>query len=80
MLGVEAADAIVNGAVELTLNYPDFVNTRANSERRLADGAQIFAKKDEGMNGVPLRPSEAVINNVKSANVAGVPALAGAEK
>lgn len=36
MLGVEAADHIVNGAVELTLNYPDFVNTRKNSERRLA--------------------------------------------
>lgn len=36
MLGVEAADHIVNGAVELTLNYPDFVNTRKNEERRLA--------------------------------------------
>lgn len=35
MLGVEAADHIVNGAVELTLNYPDFVNGRANVERRL---------------------------------------------
>lgn len=36
MLGVEAVDHIVNGAVELTLNYPDFVNTRKNEERRLA--------------------------------------------
>jgi hypothetical protein len=36
MLGVEAADNIVNGAVELTLNYPDFVNSRQNGERRLA--------------------------------------------
>jgi len=36
MLGVEAVDAIVQGAVELTLNYPDFVNTRKNTERRLA--------------------------------------------
>ena len=36
MLGVEAADHIVNGAVELTLNYPDFVNSRQNNERRLA--------------------------------------------
>jgi hypothetical protein len=35
MLGVEAADNIVNGAVELTLNYPDFVNSRKNTERRL---------------------------------------------
>lgn len=44
MLGVEAADHIVNGAAELTLNYPDFVNGRANHERRLLDGAQIFKK------------------------------------
>lgn len=35
MLGVEAVDKIVNGGVELTLNYPDFVNGRANTERRL---------------------------------------------
>ena len=35
MLGVEAADHIVTGSVELTLNYPDFVNTRQNKERRL---------------------------------------------
>ncbi|KAF2735368.1 UDP-galactopyranose mutase-like protein [Polyplosphaeria fusca] len=45
MLGVEAVDNIVNGAVELTLNYPDFVNGRHNGERRLVDGAQAFAKK-----------------------------------
>jgi protoporphyrinogen oxidase len=45
MLGVEAADSIVNGAAELTLNYPDFVNTRKNEERRLQDGAQLFSKK-----------------------------------
>ncbi|KAJ4375811.1 hypothetical protein N0V83_001088 [Neocucurbitaria cava] len=44
MLGVEAVDNIVNGAVELTLNHPDFVNGRKNEERRLQDGAQIFAK------------------------------------
>ncbi|EAT82929.2 hypothetical protein HBI56_068870 [Parastagonospora nodorum] len=44
MLGVEAVDHIVNGAVELTLNHPDFVNGRQNTERRLKDGAQIFAK------------------------------------
>lgn len=40
MLGVEAVDHIVTGAVELTLNYPDFVNSRQNNERRLA---QVFA-------------------------------------
>ena len=45
MLGVEAADHIVNGAPELTLNYPDFVNGRVNHERRLVDGAQTFAAK-----------------------------------
>lgn len=44
MLGVEAVDNVVNGAVELTLNYPDFVNGRKNEERRLRDGAQVFAK------------------------------------
>lgn len=45
MLGVEAADHIVNGAVELTLNYPDFVNGRKNTERRLVEGGQIFKNK-----------------------------------
>lgn len=45
MLGVEAADHVVNGAVELTLNYPDFVNGRSNTERRLTDGAQVFKNK-----------------------------------
>ena len=67
MLGVEAADNVVNGAVELTLNYPDFVNTRTNTERRLVEGAQLFSKKaGKSMeNGVPIRP-EAVKNNVKA--------------
>lgn len=50
MLGVEAADSIVNGSVELTLNYPDFVNGRKNEERRLVDGAQAFSKS-----GLPSR-------------------------
>ncbi|KAI1327729.1 hypothetical protein F5Y16DRAFT_370813 [Xylariaceae sp. FL0255] len=35
MQGVEAVDNALTGGVELTLNYPDFVNTRANAERRL---------------------------------------------
>ena len=57
MLGVEAADNIVNGSAELTLNYPDFVNGRANHERRLVDGAQFF----KSMKGIrdpekPLKP------------------------
>lgn len=42
MQGVEAVDHVVNGAIELTLLYPDFVNGRSNSERRLVDGAQYF--------------------------------------
>ncbi|MBE3049146.1 hypothetical protein IMZ48_42940 [Candidatus Bathyarchaeota archaeon] len=42
MLGVEAADAIVNGGIELTLNYPNVVNSRKNEERRLnADVASL---------------------------------------
>jgi len=45
MLGVEAADNILNGAVELTLNHPDFVNGRSNTERRLVEGSQIFKNK-----------------------------------
>ena len=45
MLGVEAVDNIVNGAIELTLNYPDFVNGRKNDERRLVEGAQSFRKR-----------------------------------
>jgi protoporphyrinogen oxidase len=36
-LGVEAIDAILSGAVEMTLNYPDVVNGRLNTERRLGD-------------------------------------------
>jgi hypothetical protein len=41
MQGVEAVDRIVSGGVELTLNHPDFVNTRPNTERRLL----VVAKK-----------------------------------
>jgi protoporphyrinogen oxidase len=57
MLGVEAVDAIINGGVELTLNYPDFVNSRRNAERRLQDGAQTFGTKRKrgNTNGVPIR-------------------------
>lgn len=66
MLGVEAADHIVNGAAELTLNYPDFVNTRANTERRLVEGAQMFSKRSvSSVDGVPIQP-EALKNNIKS--------------
>ncbi|KAI1659768.1 FAD/NAD(P)-binding domain-containing protein [Daldinia decipiens] len=38
MQGVEAVDHILSGGVELTLNNPDFVNSRANTERRLTSG------------------------------------------
>ncbi|KAB5582745.1 UDP-galactopyranose mutase [Coniochaeta sp. 2T2.1] len=45
MLGVEAVDNIVNGAVELTLNYPDFVNSRPNTERRLGQSFAFGSNK-----------------------------------
>jgi len=48
MLGVEAADHIVNGAVELTLNYPDFVNSRQNNERRLTQSFSYESKQANG--------------------------------
>ena len=48
MLGVEAADHIVNGAVELTLNYPDFVNSRQNNERRLGQTFSFGSTKPAG--------------------------------
>jgi hypothetical protein len=44
MLGVEAVDHITSGAVELTLNYPDFVNGRQNTERRLAQAFSYGAQ------------------------------------
>ncbi|OAR01725.1 hypothetical protein LLEC1_02844 [Akanthomyces lecanii] len=43
MLGVEAVDRILFGSVQLTLGYPDFVNTRANTERRLHN--KTFAQR-----------------------------------
>ncbi|KAI0013327.1 FAD/NAD(P)-binding domain-containing protein [Xylariaceae sp. FL0662B] len=56
MLGVEAADHIVNGAVELTLNYPDFVNTRRNTERRLDQGP--VANKRNGAVALPTHSKQ----------------------
>lgn len=71
MLGVEAADHIVNGAAELTLNYPDFVNGRVNHERRLVDGAQFFkSRKGIRDEGKPLKPQT---NGVDMANGVGSP-------
>ncbi|GAA5821712.1 hypothetical protein JCM11491_001992, partial [Sporobolomyces phaffii] len=35
MVGVEATDNILFGANELTLEQPDYVNGRRNTERRL---------------------------------------------
>ncbi|PWW74755.1 FAD/NAD(P)-binding domain-containing protein [Tuber magnatum] len=43
MLGVEAVDNILHGATELTLNYPDFVNGRANVERSLTEGKAVLS-------------------------------------
>jgi hypothetical protein len=45
MLGVEAVDHIVRGAEELTLNYPDFVNGRKNTEIRLTSRGEVFSNK-----------------------------------
>lgn len=57
MQGVEAADSIVNGSVELTYHYPDFVNSRANAERRLVDGAQYFkSMKGIRTSEIPFKP------------------------
>jgi len=59
MLGVEAADHIANGAVELTLNYPDFVNGRQNTERRLVEGAQVFKGKPTSTKAVDTKANGA---------------------
>jgi protoporphyrinogen oxidase len=57
MLGVEAVDAILNGGVELTLNYPDFVNSRKNEERRLEEGVTKFrSMKGIRREELPLKP------------------------
>ncbi|CUS15618.1 unnamed protein product [Tuber aestivum] len=42
MLGVEAVDNILREDAELTLNYPNFVNGRANVERSLAEGKTVL--------------------------------------
>ena len=63
MLGVEAADHIINGAAELTLNYPDFVNGRVNHERRLVDGAQYFkSRKGIRDEGKPVKAKRVSLN------------------
>ncbi|PYI00742.1 hypothetical protein BO78DRAFT_434180 [Aspergillus sclerotiicarbonarius CBS 121057] len=43
MSGVETVDNVVSGGIELTLNYPDLVNSRANAERRLK-GTTVVSK------------------------------------
>lgn len=72
MLGVEAADHIVNGAAELTLNYPDFVNGRVNHERRLVDGAQFFkSKKGIRDEGKPFKPVDGAETNGEAQATSG---------
>lgn len=44
MLGAEAVDNILHGATELTLNYPDFVNSRSNTERALVEGKALLSQ------------------------------------
>jgi protoporphyrinogen oxidase len=53
MLGVEAVDAIHSGAVELTLNYPDFVNSRQNTERRLTQNFILSPPQTNGSKEIP---------------------------
>jgi protoporphyrinogen oxidase len=53
MLGVEAVDNIVTGAVELTLNYPDFVNSRQNTERRLTQNFVFSTPQANGTKDLP---------------------------
>jgi hypothetical protein len=55
MLGVEAVDHIALGAIELTLNYHNLVNSRANEERRLD---QVF--------GAPSNPTKKLPNGVSN--------------
>jgi len=76
MLGVEAADHILNGAVELTLNYPDFVNGRKNTEKRLFEGAQLFKKRPTDAADaagdakiVDIEANKAAVNGVKEAPI-----------
>jgi hypothetical protein len=76
MLGVEAADHILNGAVELTLNYPDFVNGRKNTERRLFEGTQVFKKRSTDAADaagdakiVDIEANKATVNGVKEAPI-----------
>ncbi|KAL2213797.1 UDP-galactopyranose mutase [Sarocladium strictum] len=57
MLGVEAVDHIVQGAVELTLNYPDFVNSRKNTERRLTTSFAYNQPATNGANGTKELPT-----------------------
>ncbi|MCJ1314588.1 hypothetical protein MMC25_008270 [Agyrium rufum] len=83
MLGVEAADSIVNGAVELTLNYPDFVNGRKNTERRLVEGREVFkvgGKSDGAAALPPPADRERESGTSKQAVQAEKEAFKGAEK
>lgn len=79
MLGVEAVDHIVSGSVELTLNYPDFVNGRKNEERRLAQSFN-FAPATTAPNGtdkdLPTRsyaPSKASVSADHSRKLSNLP-------
>ena len=75
MLGVEAVDNIVNGAVELTLNYPDFVNSRQNNERRLAQTFSFGASRTGGVgdaSGASGTTKDLPIRDRVTAKVAGI--------
>jgi hypothetical protein len=50
MLGIDAADVLMNGAAEPTLDYSDFVPGRQSTERKLLEGLQVFNKTMSEMN------------------------------
>lgn len=74
MLGVEAVDHIVHGAIELTLNYPDFVNGRQNTERRLFSHGEIFSNKptDKADKAAAAKIVDIKANKTGTANSANV--------
>ena len=65
MLGVEAVDNITMGAVELTLNYHNVVNSRSNDERRLSQAISLA--------GLPATlkklPPDGTVNGVNGIHV-----------
>ena len=43
MLGVEAADNVLHGTLELTLNFADIVNAKKNTQLKYTKGVKTVA-------------------------------------